>query len=363
VARQRLDPRTPLTELHVHLGAAVTPAIMWGIAHAQGIRLPTKDYWAFRDLITLGRRRRRSFDAYLDLFHWTELIQSSPTAVERSVYEVIGGAYRKNNITQIELRFNPMKRNRGGEQDLDHIIAAAVRGMDRAVLEYPQVEAGLIFCLDRAFGIELNEIIAAKAIGWHSRGVVAIDIAGPEDPNFRFPDYRPIVDECRRAGLGVTVHAGETGGPEEVRAAVEALSPDRIGHGIKAAHDRQVMAMLHEREIVLEVCPTSNLSTRVVRSRAELHWVIRQLVEHRVPFALSTDGPEILRCYLRDEIALVLREGMMSLEEVQRSLAVARRASFVERAPGVPGTISASGRSANEIGAESAAPVALEVEV
>ena len=74
---------------------------------------------------------------YLALFHWTELIQSSPIAVERSVYEVIGGAYRKNNVTKLELRFNPMKRNRGGEQDLDHIIAAAVRGMDRAVLEYP----------------------------------------------------------------------------------------------------------------------------------------------------------------------------------------------------------------------------------
>jgi len=130
--RPRIDPRTPLTELHVHLGAAVTPAIMWGIAHAQGIRLPTKDYWAFRELITA--RRRRSFQAYLDLFYWTELIQSSPIAVERSVYEVIGGAYRKNNVTRLELRFNPMKRNRGGEQDLDHIIAAAVRGMDRAVL-------------------------------------------------------------------------------------------------------------------------------------------------------------------------------------------------------------------------------------
>ena len=66
------------------------------------------------------------------------------------MYEVIGGAYRKNNITTIELRFNPMKRNRGGEQDLDHIISAAIRGMDRAMLEYP-VTPGLILCLDRAF--------------------------------------------------------------------------------------------------------------------------------------------------------------------------------------------------------------------
>ena len=111
---------------------------MWGIAHAQGIKLPTKDYWEFRDMITVSREAQpQSFDGYLQLFHWTELIQSSPLAVERAVYEVVGGAYRKNNVTTMELRFNPMKRNRGGEQDLDHIIAAAVRGMDRATPRVP----------------------------------------------------------------------------------------------------------------------------------------------------------------------------------------------------------------------------------
>src|SRR6187551_4095209 len=204
---------------------------MWGIAHSQGIRLPTKDYWEFRQMITVSSRRGRSFDGYLQLFHWTELIQSSPLAVERAVYEVIGGAYRKNNVTQLELRFNPMKRNRGGEQDLDHIIAAAVRGMDRAVLEYPQVRAGLIFCLDRGFSPALNQIIAAKAIAWRSRGVVGIDIAGPVTEGFRFADYASLYAECRRGGLGLTVHAGETGGAEEVREALEALEPDRIGHG------------------------------------------------------------------------------------------------------------------------------------
>src|SRR5207237_7416229 len=104
----QLSRKIPLAELHCHLGAAVTPAIMWGIAHAQGIKLPTKDYWEFRDMITGSRNRRaHSFDGYLQLFHWTELIQSSPLAVERSIYEVVGGAYRKNNITTIELRFNP----------------------------------------------------------------------------------------------------------------------------------------------------------------------------------------------------------------------------------------------------------------
>lgn len=353
MAQPGLIPRIPLTELHVHLGAAVTPAIMWGIAHAQGIRLPTKDYWAFRDLITVGRRRR-SFQAYLDLFHWTELIQSSPTAVERSVYEVIGGAYRKNNVTQLELRFNPMKRNRGGEQDLDHIIAAAVRGMDRAVLEYPQVQAGLIFCLDRGFSIELNEIIAAKAISWHSRGVIAVDIAGPVDYRFRFSDYRHIFDEVRRAGLGVTVHAGETGGAEEVREAVEALDPARIGHGVHSVEDDRVMAMLRERGVVLEVCPSSNLNTRVVRSYDELRHIMRTLITNEVRFALSTDGPEMLRSTLRNEIALMLRHGILSLDEVDRTIETGHAASFLR---GVPGPVSSG--SAERNGTPPDAPIRL----
>ena len=354
--RPRLDPRTPLTELHVHLGAAVTPAVMWGIAHAQGIRLPTKDYLAFRDLITVGRKR--SFNAYLDLFHWTELIQSSPIAVERSVYEVIGGAYRKSNITRLELRFNPMKRNRGGEQDLDHIIAAAVRGMDRAVLEYPQVSAGLIFCLDRSFSRELNEIIAAKAVAWHNRGVVAVDIAGPVEPSFRFGDYRDLFAECRRAGLGVTVHAGETGGPEEVREAVEALEPTRIGHGVKSAYDPRVMGMLRERGVVLEVCPTSNLTNRVVRNVAEMRFILRSLIENGVPFTLSTDGPEMLRSHLRDEVKLLLRTEIMSLDEIGRAIETAHAASFLGDRQQPPEADSGRGNPIEE-----RAPIALEIEV
>jgi adenosine deaminase len=338
--RQRLDPRISLTELHVHLGAAVTPAIMWGIAHAQGIRLPTKDYWAFRDLITVGRRRR-SFQAYLDLFHWTELIQSSPIAVERSVYEVIGGAYRKNNITQLELRFNPMKRNRGGEQDLDHIIAAAVRGMDRAMLEYPQVRAGLIFCLDRAFSRELNEIIAAKAIAWRSRGVVGIDIAGPVVDRFRFAEYAEIYAACRRAGLGLTVHAGETGGPEEVREALEALEPDRIGHGVRASEAPAVLAMLRERGTVLEVCPNSNLNTRVLRGIGEVRRVVRTLLEHDVRFTISTDGPEMLRSYLRAELQLLLRNEILSVAEAERVIEVGTQATFLDRAPVIDSSVTA----------------------
>jgi len=235
-----LNPATPIAELHCHLGGSVTPAIMWGIAHAQGIRLPSKDYWAFRKMITAGSKRTRSFNGYLDLFHWTELIQSSPIAVERSVYEVVAGAYRKNHITTMELRFNPMKRNRNGEQDLDHIIAAAIRGADRAALEYP-VKPGIILILDREFTLRQNEIIVEKAIAWASRGIVGIDIAGRESANFKVAEYKRMFRAARKVGLGITVHTGESGPVSEMLEVVKQLEPDRIGHGVKAAGDTKTM--------------------------------------------------------------------------------------------------------------------------
>jgi len=329
-------PRSyPLTELHCHLGGAVAPAIMWGVAHAQGIRLPTKDYWQFRELITVSARRGHSFDGYLQLFHWTELIQSSPLAVERSVYEVIGGAYRKNNVTTMELRFNPMKRNRGGEQDLDHIISAAIRGMDRAMLEYP-VTPGLILCLDRAFPYALNEIIAEKAIAYRGRGIVGVDIAGPESPDFRPVDYKRLFDRCRRKGLGITVHTGESGPVEEIAEVIEHLAPSRLGHGVKSAFDPRTMAMIRERDITLEVCPTSNLNTRVVSGWDEFRWIFDTFRRNGVKYTINTDGPEMLRTYIRDELSTLGRLSILSIEEQQQVAEWARQASFVEGVSQVP---------------------------
>ena len=330
-----LSRKIPLAELHCHLGGAVSPAIMWGIAHAQGIRLPSKDYWEFRDMITVSKRRGRSFDGYLQLFHWTELIQSSPLAVERSSYEVIGGAYRKNHITTMELRFNPMKRNRGGEQDLDHIISAAIRGMDRATLEYP-VRPGLILCLDRAFPRHLNEIIVEKAIAYRHRGIVGIDIAGPESSTFDPGDYKASFRRARKQGLGVTVHTGESGPVEEVARVIEHLEPSRLGHGVKSAYDERTMAMIRERGITLELCPTSNLNSRVVSGWDEFAWIFQTFEQHQVRYTINTDGPEMLKTYIRDEMASLARHGILSVEQQERAAAWAREASFVDGADAVP---------------------------
>jgi len=324
-----------LAELHTHLGGSVASDIMWSLAHEQGIALPVKDYWEFDRLVTVSDPRGvDGLDALDQIYHWTELIQSSPLAVEQSVHGAIGGAYRSQKITTFELRFNPMKRNRGGERDLDHIILAAVRGLDRASIEYPQVRAGLILMMDRTFTPEQNAVIVEKAIRWSSRGVVGIDIAGPRPGGLRYPyrELAPLVEEARAAGLGVTIHVGEESdehGIAEIGEVVEALRPDRIGHGILAAREPELMASLRELGIVLEICPTSNLLTGALADEDEVRFVFRQFTENDVPFTVATDGPEMMRTHLNDELELLLRIGAADEDELRAANARGHEASFV----------------------------------
>src|ERR1700733_4917945 len=260
-----LDPRLELVDLHIHVGAAVAPHILWSIAHDQGFKLPVQTFWEFRDLVTAKPDTVSNLNDYLKILHqWTEKIQSSPAAIERSVYEVIGKEFRSSNVSLIELRFNPMKRNLDGERDLDHIIHAALRGMDRACLDYG-VQAGLIFCLAREFPLELNEILVKKAVKYKARGVVGIDLAGPESHTLELGDqvsgYRDLFARARAASLGTTVHTGETAhtAAPGVLAVLKELAPARIGHGIAAAASEEATRKLAESGTVLEICPSSNL--------------------------------------------------------------------------------------------------------
>ncbi|NMO19633.1 adenosine deaminase [Pyxidicoccus fallax] len=325
-----------LIDLHIHVGGAVAPHILWSIAHQQGFKLPVKNYFDFVELITSRPGKVGSLDDYLKILHtWTEKIQSSPSAIERSVYEVIGKEYRGSRVTQMELRFNPMKRNLNSELDLDHIIHAALRGMDRAVLEYG-VKMGLIFCLAREFDHKLNSIIVDKAIKYRSRGVYGIDLAGTETNAMelkaeRVAEYEDLFARARKAGLKCTVHTGETRGTgaEGVMSVVEKLKPHRIGHGIRAAYDEHAMKVLRENDIVLELCPTSNLHTKAVEGVEELRHIIRTLWDRKVKFTINTDGPYLLETDMRREIEIIEQNGILTPEQVDQTLAWARQASFI----------------------------------
>jgi len=331
-----LDPHLELADLHIHVGAAVAPHILWSIAHDQGFKLPVETFWEFRDLVTAKPDTISNLNDYLAILHeWTEKIQSSPAAIERSVYEVIGKEFRSSNVSLIELRFNPMKRNLEGERDLDHIIHAALRGMDRACLEYG-VRAGLIFCLAREFPLELNEIILKKALKYQARGVVGIDLAGPEMHTLEFgadvEGYRDLFARARAAGLGTTIHTGETAytAAPGVLAVLEKLKPTRIGHGIAAAASEEAVRKLAEAGTVLEICPSSNLRTHAVPHLEALGAALRTFEEGGVRYTINTDGPYLLNTHLRFEYQMLVDAGILTESQVERVNAVARAATFIK---------------------------------
>ncbi len=322
---------TARAELHTHLGGAVDPPILWSIAHRQGIRLPTKDFWEFESMVVMGEhdRNRNLREMNERFYRWTELIQSSPEAIQESVASVIGGGYRKCNLVLQELRFNPMFRNRRGERDLDHIINAARWGLERALLEYPKVKAGLILMMDRRLTLRQNEIIVEKAIRYKGKGVVGVDLAGPDRRAFSMKKIAPLFRRARQAGLGVTVHCGETGDLDEMRFVVREISPERIGHGIVAARDPKLLHDLAAAHITLELCPTSNLKNGMVRGVRELKTILRRLVEHGVHLTVNTDGPELYDTNVFKEQQFLLKLGALSQREIAQCNQWAFEASFI----------------------------------
>ncbi len=323
--------RIPLADLHSHLGGAAHPAVLWTLAHDQGITLPTKDYWTFKKMVTIPRGTHVKGVTALDRdkYHWTELIQSSPLAMELTVQNTIGGAYRANNVVLHELRFNPMKRNRAGERDLDYTIIAAIRGMEKALFEYPGVSAGLIMMLDRSFPYKLNEIIYEKVLKYQRRGIIGIDIAGPYTKGFSLKKYLDLFLDARARGLGVTIHTGEEGALDEMRFVVEKIQPHRIGHGFLAARDTRLMGALKEQGITLELCPTSNLNIGVIKNIREMKHLYRRLYDAGVKLTINSDGPEMHDTNLWRELTFLQKNKIFTRRELQGIRENAVQATFI----------------------------------
>ncbi|OGG11528.1 hypothetical protein A2Z00_02770 [Candidatus Gottesmanbacteria bacterium RBG_13_45_10] len=245
------------------------------------------------------------------------------------MHQAISRTYRKGNVRTMEIRFNPMLRNKGGEQDLDKIIFASIVGMKRACLEYP-VRAGIILMMDRRFDKEKNMIIAKKAARFAPEGVVGLDIAGPLTDTFHVADIVPAVEVARGAGVRVTIHTGEVTPASEVWDVVKALVPDRIGHGIRATDDPSLLEHLAKNHITLEVCPTSNIQTSAVAGWEEMGGVIAKLKEYHVPFTINSDGPELLGTTVKEEFERLMEKEIMDVEDVVACTGTARAATFIK---------------------------------
>lgn len=335
-----------LSDLHCHLGFAADYQTLWEIAHRRGLNLSVKNFWEFKHLISVKDNLTpdlRGNYLKLNLYDITERIQSDPEAIKECVIAAISKGYRESNLTLFEIRFNPILRSLGGKLSLDHLILAALQGVDKARLLYP-VSAGIILSMDRRFTHQQNSMIVKKAIEYQKKGVIGIDLAGPNHTeqlgqNWKPQDIVGLVQLAKHHGLGVTIHTGDITDAKEVWEVVQLLKPDRIGHGIYAVYDPFLLELIAKQGIVLETCPNfyynNQLSERfgslnLIKDMGGLDRVYQLLNKYGVKYTINTDGPEMQDTSIREIMVSLLTNKILTREDIIRSLAVAKESTFIK---------------------------------
>ncbi len=309
--------RLPKVQLHCHLEGAVAPQTYVELARQYGLPLPAGDAghpYAFS-----------TFDEFLLTFQQVCRALRTPAEYVRVLREYAEDA-STNHVMYAELFVSPsVWRFFHPTIDIAEICSALWEEA-RGIASAGGPEIRFIYDLTRNFGAESGLASARLAAIMQPLGFIGIGLGGDE---VRFPAemFADAFAYARSAGLHCVAHAGESAGPASVRDAVMLLEAERIGHGIRAIEDPAVIALLVERGVPLEICPTSNFKTAVARAGAH---PLRKLAEAGVIITIDSDDPAVFQTDVTTEYAFAANE--LGLE---RTLACARNAitaSFADAA-------------------------------
>lgn len=313
----------PLVELHRHLDGNVRVETVLDLCRRHGLELPAWTVEELRPHVQI-LEREPSLVHFIAKFELLRRAMVDYDAVRRIVRENLEDAAREG-IDYIELRFSPWFMSETHGLDPFGVVDAVCDALEEGRGTVP-VKAKLIGIIARNYGPEIGRVELAAAIRGRERGVVALDLAGDEAgyPGELFVRH---FQEAREAGLHTIAHAGEAAGAESVRQAVLGLSAERIGHGIRAIEDPAVLDLLAEREIPLEVCPTSNLHTSTV---PDYHsHPLPALLRRGIRCTLNTDDPSISGLDLAHEYRVASEELGLSEAEIRRLQETAVEAAFL----------------------------------
>jgi adenosine deaminase len=307
----------PKGHLHLHLEGSMRPTTLAELADVAGIPVPEI-------------RGYGSFTAFSDTYVAACQVLETPEHFARLVYEVVEDSVLDGAVWVEPSFYAPHHRNRFGE---DEAIVDMVLDALHAAGEQLGVGVGLMLAADRtvepSVAVEQARLAAARA----DRGVVSFGLAndeaiGPPEP------YAEAFAIAKDAGLLSTPHAGELAGPESVWGALDTLQPDRLQHGVRSIEDPELVKRLADTDIVLDVCPTSNLLLSVYPSLAE--HPLPQLLDAGIRCSLNGDDPLLFGPVLLHEYEVARDE--MGLDDA--ALASVARASI--SGSGAPAALKAS---------------------
>lgn len=270
-------------ELHLHLDGAITPEIAKELARLQGISIPKDD----RDLKRMIEVPSdcQSLNDFLQCFAFPLSLLQTREGLSEAV-RLVADHILAQGVIYAEIRFAPQLHMEKGMTQEDAILAA----LDG--LQWTKLKCNLILCCMRGAGNEAqNEetLLLAKKYLAEDGGVVAIDLAGAE-ALFPTENYRALFAKAKEYGVPFTIHAGEADGAESVRLAIE-YGARRIGHGVRSREDPEVLALLRERGIPLEMCPTSNRQTCAVTDMKD--YPLTDYLRQGIKVTVNTDDMAI----------------------------------------------------------------------
>lgn len=309
--------RLPLVETHLHLEGSIPGRVLARLAARAGRRPPSPLPGPGRPL-----QRGRGFGPFLDAFVSCATLLRDEEDVEAAAGALFG-ELRKEGVVHAEISFSPQVHLRRGLS-----FPALMAGLGRArrtAARRGGPSIGYIADGGRLWGAGWFEEMAAQAAEYRREGIVAVGLGGDE---FEMPAraFRRGFERARAGGMRCVAHAGERGGPAEIRDALDSLPLDRIGHGIGAARDRALVGEIARRGIPLEICPTSNVMTGAVASLGQ--HPLRALLEAGVKVAIGSDDRTLFGTTLRRELKIVSRELGCRPAEVRGMMETAVRGSF-----------------------------------
>lgn len=306
----------PKAELHLHLEGAVEPPTL--------VELSARHDAAPLDLAAVEQLYNYTdFPGFLDAFAAVTQRLRDAADYELITYRLME-RLRAEGVVHAEVYVSAgicLRR----EQDFDALFEGMERGRERGQKDFG-VSLLWIFDFVRQWGPEAAERVIEKAIQFRGRNVVGIGMGG--DERQAAPElFREVYQRAAASGLRLTAHAGEAAGPESVLGALDALGAERIGHGLNAWHDRELVARLARDQVPLEICVTSNLRTGCLRSLSR--HPLRKYFDAGVLVTLNSDDPAMFRTSLAREYQLAQDAFGFSDDELRRVAASSFRASFL----------------------------------
>ncbi len=312
----------PKTHLHVHLEGAIRTATIIEIAKEYGFNLPSFNAEALNPHIKVYEQWK-NLDTVLGAFGIAQKSIASPQILERIAWEFFEDSARQN-VKLLEVRFSPDWAFSGHDLDWDLALHGILSAKNKAEAQFGMA-IGLIAITSRSMGIESCE----KTVDWaikHKGLIHGIDLADSETQH-PISDFVDPVLRAKDAGLGITIHSGEDTPASAVFDTIQAVGPERIGHGIHIIEDMSVVEMVVERGITLEVNPWSNYLTNAVPT-IESH-PLKKLFDLGVRVTINSDDPEILETNLNNEYRIAHEVLGMSLDEIKTCNRYAVEASFL----------------------------------